>query len=79
MATRIDASDAAIDFSALLERVLAGEEIIIAKAGTPVARLTALNPTASGPRVPGSRAGKLWMAEDFDEPLADDFLSSDSA
>jgi prevent-host-death family protein len=77
MSIQVNVHDAKTHFSALLERVAAGEEIIIAKAGKPVARLTTLAPTASGARVPGSRAGRMWMADDFDEPLPDDFLSGE--
>ncbi len=75
MSDPVNVHDAKTHFSALLDRVLGGEEIIIARAGTPVARLTPLLPAASGPRVPGSRAGGMRMADDFDAPLPDDFLS----
>ncbi|MCK6506963.1 type II toxin-antitoxin system Phd/YefM family antitoxin [Myxococcota bacterium] len=75
MSVQVNVHDAKTHFSALLDRVLAGEEIIIAKAGTPVARLTQLQPAASGARTPGSRAGGMRMADDFDAPLPDDFLS----
>lgn len=78
MPVQINVHDAKTQFSSLLDRVLAGEEIIIAKAGTPVARLTPLLPAASRARVPGSRVGRMRMAADFDEPLPDDFLSGES-
>lgn len=77
MAAHVNVHDAKTHLSALLDRVLAGEEIIIAKAGKPVARLAPLLPSATGCRVPGSRLGGMQMAPDFDEPLAADFLSSD--
>ena len=77
MAAPVNVHDAKTHFSALLARVLAGEEVIIAKAGTPVARLAPLLPASSGARVPGSRRGKMWMSEDFAAPLPDDFLSSE--
>ena len=62
--------------SRLVDEVAAGEEIVIAKAGKPLARLV---PFTSGPehgsrrlpRTPGLMKGKLWIAEDFDEPLPD--------
>ena len=64
------------DLSRLVDEVEAGEEIVIAKAGKPLARLV---PFTSGrepdshrlPRTPGLMKGKLWIAEDFDEPLPD--------
>ena len=60
--------------SQLVERAAAGEEIIIAKAGKPKARLVPLGPRAE-PRRPGGWEGKVWVAEDFDDPLPADILA----
>jgi antitoxin (DNA-binding transcriptional repressor) of toxin-antitoxin stability system len=58
-------SEAKAELSALIEAVQNGNEIIIAKAGKPVARLVAFRgPTR--PRAPGSMAGEIWIAPDFD-------------
>jgi antitoxin (DNA-binding transcriptional repressor) of toxin-antitoxin stability system len=46
--------------------VSAGEEIIIARAGKPVAKLSPVLPQSAGKRVPGIDKGKIWMADDFD-------------
>ena len=51
--------------SKLLDRVLNGEEIVIGRAGKPVARLVPFVAKRT-PRVPGRLAGKIVMAEDFD-------------
>ena len=51
------------NFSKLLARVANGEEIVIAKDGTPVAKLVPYA-SASSPRPLGLFAGKLWMSED---------------
>jgi prevent-host-death family protein len=59
--------------SRLLERVAAGEEIVIAKAGMPVARLVPAEPPP-GPRRPGTARGQFWMSDDFDDPMPDDFM-----
>ena len=61
--------DAKTHFSKILERVLSGEEVVIAKAGKPVARLLpyANNDTAS--RKPGKDKGKVVIQPDFDAPL----------
>jgi prevent-host-death family protein len=59
--------------SRLLVRVAAGEEVIIAKAGKPVARLTPLT-RPSLDRRPGQDKGRLWIAEDFDAPLPERIL-----
>ena len=60
-------------FSKLIERVLLGEEIVIAKAGKPVARLVPIAPSAQ-PRVPGSAKGLLSVPENINEPLPDSVL-----
>lgn len=59
-------SEAKEELSALVERVLAGEEIIIAVAGEPVARLVKFQ-HCRGPRVPGALRGRIRMADDFKE------------
>jgi prevent-host-death family protein len=55
-------------FSKLVDRVLQGEEVVIAKAGRPVARLVPLAPRVPR-RTPGSARGQVEMGADFDEPL----------
>ena len=61
--------------SRLVVAAAAGEEIIIAKAGKPIARLC---PLASPPqrRQLGILNGKLHLPEDFDSPLPDDVAAS---
>jgi len=65
MATVVNIHEAKTHLSKLLARVIAGEEIVIARAGTPVARLAPLPPAPSLKRVPGIDKGKVWMAKDF--------------
>lgn len=60
--------------SKLLEAVEGGEEIILARAGTPVARLAALEEAPSRLRWMGVDADKVSIAEDFDAPLPEDIL-----
>jgi prevent-host-death family protein len=55
------------NFSRLLERVALGEEIIIAKAGTPVAKLVPLK-KATKKRVFGSAKGDFTVPDDFNDP-----------
>jgi prevent-host-death family protein len=62
----VNVHQAKTNLSKLLERVEAGEEIIIARNGRPVARLTGL---PKEKRAPGSRKGQIWMSDDFDDPL----------
>ena len=59
--------EAKTQFSKLLQQVEAGDEIVIARHGKPVARLVPLQRTAA-PRQLGSLRGKIWIAPDFDEP-----------
>lgn len=64
----VNVHEAKTHLSRLLERVEKGEEIIIARAGKPVARLVPVEPP-SGKRPIGRDKGKIWMSDDFDEPL----------
>jgi prevent-host-death family protein len=59
--------------SRLLVRVAGGEEIVIARGGKPVARLVPFT-TPSHDRISGQDRGRLRVAEDFDEPLPEEFL-----
>lgn len=63
-------TEAKAQLSALIERVLAGEEIIIGKAGKPVAKLVRFE-RPRAPRKPGALRGKIHLADDFDELPAD--------
>jgi prevent-host-death family protein len=63
-------SQAKAELSALIEEVRKGNEVILAKAGKPVAKLVAYRGPAR-PREPGALAGKIWIAPDFDT-LPDD-------
>lgn len=58
--------EAKTHLSRLVERAAKGEEVVIAKAGRPVARLVPYEETDE-PRKPGAWKGRVWMAPDFDE------------
>jgi prevent-host-death family protein len=60
--------------SQLLESALAGEEVIISKAGKPLARLVPYQP-AKNPRIPGYWNNRVKMADDFDAPLPPEILA----
>lgn len=55
------------NLSKLLQLVGQGEDVVICRAGQPVARLVAYVETPK-PRVLGTLEGKIWIADDFDEP-----------
>ena len=59
-------SEAKVRFSALIERVIAGKEVIIGKAGKPVAKLVRYQGSGE-PRKPGALRGNIKIADDFDE------------
>lgn len=61
--------EAKTHFSKLLEQVLSGEEVVIAKAGKPIARVLPFTEDDASPRVPGIDKGKVIIMPDFDEPL----------
>jgi prevent-host-death family protein len=68
MASAVNVHDAKTRLSKLLQRVQLGEEIIIAKAGKPVARLAPLSDRVSE-RKSGSAKGLVSLSADFDAPL----------
>jgi prevent-host-death family protein len=64
-------------FSRLVDRAAAGEEIIIAKAGKPVAKLVPLTPLRHRPkRRLGALAGVAVVPPDFDAPLSDHVIDA---
>lgn len=66
----VNVHEAKTHLSRLLARAAAGEDIVIAKAGTPVAKLVPYREPA-GSRQPGTWAGRVRIAPDFDELPAD--------
>jgi len=71
----VNVHEAKTELSRLLARAEQGEEIVIARAGKPVARLVPV--AASGhTRVPGSARGEFRVPDDFDAPLPDDLLAA---
>jgi prevent-host-death family protein len=72
---QVNLYEAKTQLSSLVERAAKGEEIVIAKAGKPMARLVPLSPASQSPRMPGKNyMGITYIAEDFDAPLPEDVL-----
>ena len=71
----VNIHEAKTHLSRLLQRVAAGEEVTIARAGVPVARLVAVDPKNTV-RPLGFARGQVWVADDFDAPLPDDLLKA---
>ncbi len=74
--TTVNMHEAKTHLSRLVDRAAEGEEIIIAKAGKPVARLVAVQKQDLTPRPFGTMRGLIQIADDFDAPLPPDVLES---
>ena len=70
----VNIHEAKTQLSKLLQRVAAGEEIVIARSGEPIARLVPIVERTR--RVFGHDAGRFEVPEDFDSPLPDAVLES---
>jgi len=66
--------EAKTQLSALVDEAAAGSEIIIAKAGKPLAKLVAFRDTVR--RKPGRAKGLVWISDDFDAPLPPDLQAA---
>jgi prevent-host-death family protein len=66
--------DAKTQLSSLVEMAAAGQEIIIAKNGKPMAKLVAFKDVVK--RKPGRLKGKIWISPDFDAPMSKEELAA---
>jgi prevent-host-death family protein len=67
MSARYKVAEAKAHFSELIQKAMLGKPVIVTKGNRPVVKIVAIKPTS---RKPGTGKG-IWMAPDFDEPLAD--------
>ena len=76
----VNIHEAKTHLSRLLEAVEHGEEIIIARAGQPIATLVAYKPSRKRIAPPGSMNGQIWMSPDFNDAVDDlfDVLKDDN-
>jgi len=72
----VNIHEAKTHFSKLIERIQRGEEVVIAKAGVPVARLLPYVPIKPKIKPPGGMRGEIRIADDFDAPLPDDVMAA---
>lgn len=75
MSTQVNIHEAKTHFSRLVERAANGEEIVIARAGRPVARLAPLV-EAHEPRRPGLWKGRVEIGENFDDELPEEVAAA---
>lgn len=73
---QVNLYEAKTHLSQLVKEAAAGREIIIAKAGEPMARLVPLAAESRPVREPGRLKGQIWIADDFDDPLPPDILAA---
>ena len=66
MSEIVNMHQAKSSLSRLVERALAGEDVVIARNGEPLVRLVPI-PKKQEPRIPGRMKGKIWIAPDFDQ------------
>ncbi|MEQ1502428.1 MAG: type II toxin-antitoxin system prevent-host-death family antitoxin [Myxococcota bacterium] len=74
MRRTVELSDAERDLDALVDAAAAGEEILLTRAGTPMARIMPLESTT--PRVKGVWRGRGRLGDDVDAPLPDALLDA---
>jgi len=65
----VNIHDAKTQLSRLLEQVQAGEDVVIAKSGTPIARLVPYTSPKRKIAPPGAMEGDIWISDDFDAPM----------
>jgi len=73
--TKVNIHQAKTQFSRLIELAAGGEEVVIAKAGKPVARLVSYT-TKGAVRRPGGMRGKIRIKKNFDAPLPKELLNA---
>lgn len=69
--TRVALEEAASQLSQLIADARSGEEIVITRDSTPVAKIVALNGLTPRPRFGNAKDAIIYMADDFDEPCED--------
>jgi prevent-host-death family protein len=69
----VNMHEAKTHFSKLVDSVMNGNEVVIAMAGKPVAKLISIEKKPK--RRPGALKGKIKIAKDFEDPLSEDILS----
>jgi prevent-host-death family protein len=70
----VSVDEARAGLPGLIEEAVSGEEVLIAEEGRPRVRLVPVEASPARPRIPGLFKGRIWMSDDFDDPLPDDLL-----
>lgn len=75
MTETVNIHEAKAKLASLVDEVSLGKEVVIAKAGKPLVKLTALKPTKTV-RKPGFLRGKIRIARDFNAPLPNEVVNA---
>jgi prevent-host-death family protein len=70
----VNMHQAKTSLSRLVERALAGEDVVIARNGKPLVKLVPV-PQEPKPRVPGRYKGQIWIAPDCFDPITEEELA----
>ena len=73
---QVNIHEAKTHLSKLIQRVINGEEVVIARSGKPVARLGPIQDSSRERRQPGSARGLVRIHDDFDAPLPDEIANA---
>lgn len=73
--TTINTHETKTHFSQIIKRVLAGEEIVVAKSGKPLVRIIPYEETEKK-RAPGQLKGMITIEDNFDDPLPSDIMKA---
>ncbi|MEA5442360.1 type II toxin-antitoxin system prevent-host-death family antitoxin [Cyanobium gracile UHCC 0281] len=73
---QVNVHEAKTHLSRLLQQVEAGQDVVIARAGVPIARMVPCRGAAGGIAPPGVLSGAISVSDDFDAPLDDLFVSN---
>jgi antitoxin (DNA-binding transcriptional repressor) of toxin-antitoxin stability system len=75
MTINVSLADASHQFLELIQRIKAGEEVLVSEAGISIARIVPISNDLL-PRVAGQDKGKIYISPDFNDPLPADILDS---
>ncbi len=69
MGIQVDIDEAKSQLSKLIEAACSGEEVVIAKAGNPLVKLSPIEAKKPKKRQFGGSKGRVWISDDFNDPL----------
>lgn len=72
MTINVSLAEANNQFLDLIQRIKAGEEVLVSESGISIARIVPISNYS--PRIPGQDKGKIFISSDFNDPLPSDIL-----